>query len=110
MAYDYTPKIPKTELEDRAYYQGECRNATVARWNAKTQLFYHWRVKMQKRFVETIHAPEDEDKFDVFITERKVEPPAEEIPIDWTEFNTKGEPIPLEIAVYFPPKRESKNE
>jgi len=30
------------------------------------QRFYHWRHKFGFKFVETIHAPEGDDKYDVF--------------------------------------------
>lgn len=76
---DYTSKIPKAELVHGAYYVGRCRNATIARWNAETQQFYHWRTKFGMKFVETIKAPEDDQVFDVFIAE-EICFGAEEIP------------------------------
>lgn len=66
---DYTPKIAKAELKHGHYYKGRCRNAYVARWDANTQLFYYWREKFGERFIEEIHCPEDENRYDVFITE-----------------------------------------
>jgi hypothetical protein len=80
MARDYTSKIPKEQLKDGAYYEGRCRNATVARWNATEQQFYHWRVKFATRFIETIRCPEDEKNFDVFVVDREIETPPQEIP------------------------------
>lgn len=77
---DYTPKIPKEQLKHGAYYEGRCRNATVARWNADEQQFYHWRRKFGTVFIETIRCPEDEKQFDVFVTEREIETPEKEIP------------------------------
>lgn len=81
MPRDYTPVIPKAELVDGAYYEGRCRNATVARWDGTHQCFVHWRTKFGSRFLETIRAPEDDQIFDVFVAERRIEAPAEEIPV-----------------------------
>ena len=33
----------KDRLVHGRYYKGRCRNATVARWNADEDRFYHWR-------------------------------------------------------------------
>jgi hypothetical protein len=76
---DYTAKIPKGQLVDGQYYAGRCRNASVARWSAKHQCFFHWRTKWGQRFVESIKAPEDDDTFDVFVAHEITEP-TEEIP------------------------------
>ena len=65
---DYIPKIAKQDLVHGEYYTGRCRNATVARWNAETQLFYHWRHKFGIKFVDEIKCPEDEPEYDVFVT------------------------------------------
>jgi len=50
------------------YYKGRCRNATVARWNAEEQCFYHWREKFGRIYIETIKYPTDEQEpwWDVF--------------------------------------------
>jgi hypothetical protein len=61
--------IAKADLLHGVYYTGTCRNATVARWNAEDQRFYHWRTKFADRFVETIRHPDDEAQFDVFVPE-----------------------------------------
>lgn len=66
----YIPKVKKEELQHGAYYVGECRNASLARWNAEQQHFVHWREKFGSTFLETIRCPEDEARFDVFVTER----------------------------------------
>jgi hypothetical protein len=79
---DYTPKIAKAELEHGAYYTGRCRNASLARWNAETQCFVHWRSKFGSRFTEEIKHPEDEQHFDVFVVEAKTENPEHEIPLE----------------------------
>lgn len=78
----YTPKIPKQELIHGAYYAGRCRNASTARWNAETNLFYHWSYDLGGRFVDTISCPEDELEYDVFVTDELLEYPREEIPFD----------------------------
>lgn len=70
---DYTPKIPKYMLEHGEYYEGRCRNATIARWNALEEKFFHWRTKFGTTFLEEICAPEDEQRYDVFVTERKLD-------------------------------------
>jgi hypothetical protein len=77
---DYTPKIAKADLVHGAYYQGRCRNATIARWNADEGRFYHWRYKFGW-FVDTICHPEDEQDFDVFVVEAPCEP-EKEIPFN----------------------------
>jgi hypothetical protein len=69
--------IPKLQLVHGAYYAGTCRNASIARWNAIEQLFYHWRYKFGFKFVETIKAPEDDDTFDVFYATSVIEPEEE---------------------------------
>lgn len=78
---DYTPKIAKMDLEHGAYYSGSCRNASEARWNAKIQKFVHWRSKFAHTFLEEICHPEDEQNFDVFVVEAKIDNPTKEIPI-----------------------------
>lgn len=69
---DYTPKIPREQLEHGAYYWGRCRNANIARWNATTQKFTYWRIKFGHLFREEISAPESEQHFDVFVADRKI--------------------------------------
>jgi hypothetical protein len=73
--------IPKSQLVHGAYYAGTCRNASIARWNAIEQCFYHWRHKFGFKFVETIKAPEDDDTYDVFYAISIIEP-EEEIPFE----------------------------
>jgi hypothetical protein len=58
--------IPKDKLEHGGYYEGMCRNASVARWDAVKEVFWHWRTKFGSTFPETIKHPSDEDVFDVF--------------------------------------------
>jgi hypothetical protein len=78
---DYTPKIAKADLVHGQYYVGECRNATIARWNGEDEQFYHWRTKFGCQFIETIRCPEDEKEFDVFVAEAACEP-EKEIPFN----------------------------
>lgn len=73
--------IPKSHLIHGAYYEGTCRNASVARWNEIEQCFYHWRYKFGFKFVESIKAPEDDDTFDVFYATSLIEP-KEEVPFE----------------------------
>ena len=65
--------MPKKDLEHGAYYIGNCRNANIARWNAKTEQFYYWKYKYGTYFIETIKHPEDDDMYDVFVVEKKIE-------------------------------------
>ena len=73
--------LRKEQLRDGQYYWGICRNARVARWSAKHQLFFHQRKK-GGWYVESIPHPVDEkttvmfDKvvgFDVFVPWAEVE-------------------------------------
>lgn len=74
--------LVKPNLEDGAYYVGRCRNATVARWNAKEGQFYHWREKFGQIYIETIKHPDDEERFDVFRPVRELPDPKFVIPFD----------------------------
>lgn len=75
--------IRKRDLVHGAYYKGECRNATIARWDGINQCFVHYRTKWGEKFTETILHPEDELVFDVFVVERMLgdEEIKEEIPL-----------------------------
>ena len=77
----YIPKIAKADLMHGEYYRGRCRNASIARWNAETQRFVHWRHKCGFVFTEEICHPDDEQYFDVFVVEARCEP-EKEIPFD----------------------------
>lgn len=79
---DYIPKIAKQDLVHGAYYKGRCRNASVARWNGEKEIFLHWRTKLGHTFLEEIHCPEDEQCYDVFVVEEKIEVPEKEIPFE----------------------------
>jgi hypothetical protein len=82
MLEDYTPKIAKANLEHGAYYAGRCRNASEARWNGERQCFVYWRTKFSHTFLEEICHPEDDNVFDVFVVESKLETPGKDIPFD----------------------------
>ena len=79
---DYNPVIRKEDLVHGTYYEGRCRNATQARWNAARQVFVHWRFKFGSMFLEEIRCPEDDQHFDVFIAMRAIPPGEEERHID----------------------------
>lgn len=72
---NYVPKIAKKDLEHGAYYEGTCRNATVARWNGKEGVFIYKRHKFGMTFFDEIKHPEDEQRYDVFVVEKKIDPP-----------------------------------
>ena len=65
--FNWGEHVPKADLVDGAYYLGTCRNARVARWCAKGELFYYWRDKLGCVYVEAIRCPEDFGGFDVFV-------------------------------------------
>lgn len=77
---NYEPVIKKEDLKHGVYYIGRCRNATMARWNADEQQFYHFRTKFGHKFIENIKCPEDEKVYDVFIAEEICDNPEYEIP------------------------------
>jgi hypothetical protein len=69
MAENYDPVIKQEDLQDGVYYNGRSRNASVARWDDKTRKFYYIRTKFGRSFVESIHCPENDKVYDVFIAE-----------------------------------------
>jgi hypothetical protein len=85
MSKDYTPLIGKKELKHGAYYEGFCRNASIARWDSKKEVYIHWRSKFGTTFLEEIRCPEDDKNWDVFIATKEIPTPTKEIPI--TEVN-----------------------
>ena len=82
--------IERSLLQDGSYYVGLCRNATVARWNAKESRFYHWQLECGSLCVETIRHPEDETRFDVFSPMRLLENPKFEIPFEGSVWKDKS--------------------
>ena len=78
------PILPKDRLVHGGYYKGRCRNASIARWNAIEQCFYHWREKFGHIYIETIRHPTDEEElwWDVFDVVEEIPNPKFEIPFD----------------------------
>lgn len=71
--------IAKKDLIEGAYYKGHCRNARVARWNGT--VFIHWHTEFGHKFLEEIYHPEDDNIYDVFVAEEKIDNPEKEIPL-----------------------------
>jgi len=71
--YENKTFIPLVELEDGAYYLGECRNAKVAIWNEKEKKFTYLREKFGQKFLEDIKPIEIDDGHDLFIPHEKTE-------------------------------------
>jgi hypothetical protein len=78
------PILPKDQLKHGAYYKGRCRNASVARWNAEQNCFFHWREKFGHIYIETIKYPTDEMEpwWDVFDIAEELPNPKVETPFD----------------------------
>ena len=68
--------IPKKDLVSGRSYIGSCRNANIAEWDGKKQVFYYLRTKFGDTFAESIKHPEDDDGYDIFV-------PVEEIKVDF---------------------------
>ena len=68
----YVPKliaagaIPKGDLIDGQCYVGEYRNANIGKWNAKENVFEHWRYKFGFR-LDTCNHFEDDNGFALFV-------------------------------------------
>lgn len=77
-----TDMISKADLEHGAYYEGRCRHATVARWDANAERFRHWRTKFMDTYLEYIRHPEDDQVCDVFVPRLKIAPPERAIPLE----------------------------
>ena len=69
--------IRKEDLMVGQYYKGNCRNASVARWNGSK--FEYMRYKWGSYYKDSLCYPTDEDHFDVFIPYTVVEPSDTEI-------------------------------
>jgi hypothetical protein len=74
--------IAKADLVHGAYYEGHCRNANVARWDARSAHFRHWRTKFASTFLEYIRHPDDEACFDVFTPTVRLDGEQFEIPLE----------------------------
>jgi uncharacterized protein (DUF433 family) len=66
------PILPRDRLVNGRYYKGRCQNATIARWNADENCFYHGREKFGRIYIETIKYPTDvvEPLWDVLMSWR----------------------------------------
>jgi len=84
--------LRKEELQHGAYYEGHCRNTSVARWHAQTQCFFYRRYKFGHTFIEEIKHPEDERYYDVFLPVVRTEP-AEVYRIDDETFERAAQAI-----------------
>ena len=77
--------VPKDKLEHGAYYHGDCRNASIARWNATDDRFIYIRQKFGDVFAEAIgywvEAQPGEHRWDEFKPYVKMENPPFEIPL-----------------------------
>lgn len=72
--------IKKEDLISGGYYQGDCRNAEVARWDGRE--FKYWRTKFGYQYLEGIHCPEDDAIYDVFYAKNYLcNPTCKEIPL-----------------------------
>jgi hypothetical protein len=76
-----TNYIPKNQLVHGSYYDGLCRNTSLARWDEENDTFWHWRTKFSERFTETISHPDDDHTYDVFYPLKKVERATTVIPM-----------------------------
>lgn len=105
--------IPKSKLENGAWYIGHCRNTGIAQWWEKDGFIYP-RYKLGETFIDHVDHFEDDTEYDVFVPIKKVYPDEnprkvknfhylgeivswEELPMDVREhdypyyFNEKGE-------------------
>ena len=70
--------IEKKDLENRAWYLGNCRQAITAQWIEEKNQFVYLREKFGQRFAEYICHPDDEHYYDVFVPLKKLELTREE--------------------------------
>lgn len=68
--------LPKASLVDGRVYEGHCRNAGQARWDAARERFVYRRTKFGHSYDEDIVHPEDDEGFDVFVPVSEL-PPAQ---------------------------------
>jgi len=88
--------------------KGAAEMRPVARWNAKQQLFYHWRKKLDRIYIETIKYPRDEMELfsDIFWVVEELSRPRFEIPFDMSAAFT-GNPddlVEFNIEMWHRPK------
>lgn len=69
----YLQGMPKIEeLQDRAVYEGSCRNARKAMWVQEIGRFVYVREKFGSKFLEDIQHPAKDNGFDLFIPNGKI--------------------------------------
>lgn len=67
--------ISKEDLQDKAWYQGYCRNALMAQWDGKTETFVITRWKYGFPFTEAVkHINDERGNADAFVPIKWVEP------------------------------------
>jgi len=59
--------IKKENLIDGAFYFGLCRNASIAKWDTKENVFWYLRFKFNTKFFEKINHISDDDGYDLFL-------------------------------------------
>ena len=66
---DYYKKgvIKKENLIDGRSYFGICRNAEIAKWDSKKNVFLYIRTKFNKTRIEEINHIADDNGYDLFI-------------------------------------------
>jgi hypothetical protein len=73
--------LSKSELKIGSYYEGECRNSGVARWNGNVFLF--WRSKFADVYIDNVpHFEDEEPGMDFFAPIREAEYTGLEVPLD----------------------------
>ena len=66
-AYYDAGVIKKDDLIDGIYYQGLCRNADVAKWDAKNNCFWYIRDRDRRPYKEKINHLADDNGWDLFV-------------------------------------------
>ena len=74
--------IEKNQLEHGLYYEGHCRNAGIARWDANRNKFFYWRQKFGEGFFEEINHCQDDNGYDLFYPQKINHLPMRYIPLD----------------------------
>jgi len=65
--------IRKDDLVDGAYYQGDCRNSSVALWDANGNCFWYMRSKFSDAYKEKINHIADDNGYDLFMPFQKLD-------------------------------------
>lgn len=61
-----------------AFYEGSCRNASVARWDGILKSFTYVRHKFGSAFTEEINTVEDDNGFDLFLPHYEIVDPTDQ--------------------------------